>query len=272
MSSAYFKRATAAVYPIFLVDSASRPTGKTGASPSVQVSKDGGAFGAIAGSVTEIGSGFYKVTLAAADLDARSVAIKATASGADPWNDIFLTDTVLVSETGGESGLQIVHGGGDSVWTKEEKDKVLKRTARILELVQAAPAQVKEVAERLAGQAQAREAAIVATVESLQADARASVRDALEAMRTIIESLPASVRDQARASELVLRDRLIAMEAKMAGRAHTTSQELAGLQEDFERAKISLDWITRAMTASLGTEVLEHLAEQEQQPAGAEQT
>ena len=132
--SAYYKTATAGTYVFFLVQTASRPDGLTGASPSVTISKNGGAFAAVAATPAEIGNGFYSVVISATEFDARSVAIRATAASADDWNDIFLTDTILVSESVG-SGLIHNLDGGDSVWTEAQRDRVLKQLSSILDAV-----------------------------------------------------------------------------------------------------------------------------------------
>ncbi|GIW60993.1 MAG: hypothetical protein KatS3mg087_2059 [Patescibacteria group bacterium] len=68
-----------------MVDSADHITGKTGLTPTVTISKNGGAFAAPSGAVSEIGNGWYKLTPAAADVDTLGpLIIHATATGADP--------------------------------------------------------------------------------------------------------------------------------------------------------------------------------------------
>lgn len=52
----------------------------TGKTVTVQVSKDGGAFATVAGSVTEISGGWYKVDLSGTEMNADEVAFKATAT------------------------------------------------------------------------------------------------------------------------------------------------------------------------------------------------
>ena len=70
-------------FVFFMVDSTDHVTGKTGLTVTAQRSLDGAAFAAAANSVSEIASGFYKINLAAGDLNADTVALKFTASGAD---------------------------------------------------------------------------------------------------------------------------------------------------------------------------------------------
>lgn len=68
-----------------LVSSADHRTPVTGATPTVLLSKAGGAFAAPAGAVTEIGSGWYAVAGNATDTAVPGpLILHATASGADP--------------------------------------------------------------------------------------------------------------------------------------------------------------------------------------------
>lgn len=69
----------------FMADSANHVSGKTGLSPTVVLSKNGGTFASPSGAVTEIGNGFYKVAGNATDTATKGIlALYATASGADP--------------------------------------------------------------------------------------------------------------------------------------------------------------------------------------------
>ena len=61
-------------------DHISAATGKTVAG---QISKDGGAFSDLTNSVSEIGSGLYKVDITQTEMDADTVALKFTESGSD---------------------------------------------------------------------------------------------------------------------------------------------------------------------------------------------
>lgn len=56
-------------------------------------SLDGAAFGACANAVSEIGNGWYKITLAAADVNANTVALRFSAVGADDLNLTVLTQS-----------------------------------------------------------------------------------------------------------------------------------------------------------------------------------
>lgn len=85
-----------ATYPIvfFMADSTDHVTGKTGLSPTVTLSKNGAAFGAAAGAVTEIGNGFYKVAGNATDSNTLgSLILHAEATGADDTDMILAVVT-----------------------------------------------------------------------------------------------------------------------------------------------------------------------------------
>lgn len=81
---------TAQPLVFLMVDSADHVTGKTGLSPTVTLSKNGGSFASPSGSVTEIGSGWYKVAGNATDTGTLGpLVLHATGSGADPTDDRF---------------------------------------------------------------------------------------------------------------------------------------------------------------------------------------
>jgi len=89
---------------ILMVDSADHITGKTGLTLTVTLSKDGAAFAAIGGSVTEISSGWYKLALNTTDTGTLGdLAIHATATGADPTD---VVDQVVVLLPGDAVTLQ----------------------------------------------------------------------------------------------------------------------------------------------------------------------
>lgn len=81
------RKISTTTYPIvfFMADSADHVTGKTGLTPTVTISKNGGAFGAASGAVAEIANGFYSLAGNATDRNTLgTLAIHASASGADP--------------------------------------------------------------------------------------------------------------------------------------------------------------------------------------------
>lgn len=65
----------------------------TGKTVTLTISKDGGAFASSTNSVTEISSGWYKIVLTAAEMNAGTVAIKASATGCDTTNMLLVTST-----------------------------------------------------------------------------------------------------------------------------------------------------------------------------------
>ena len=72
-----------------LIASSDHITGLTGAVPTVTISKNGGAFAAPGGAVTEIANGWYKVAGNATDTNtAGPIALHATAASADPFDDV----------------------------------------------------------------------------------------------------------------------------------------------------------------------------------------
>jgi len=85
-----------ATYPIvfFMADSTDHISGKASLSPTVTLSKNGAAFGAAAGAVTEIGNGFYKVAGNATDSNTLgSLILHAEATGADDTDMILAVVT-----------------------------------------------------------------------------------------------------------------------------------------------------------------------------------
>lgn len=78
------KNAALASFPFFMVDSTDHVSGKTGLTVTAQRALDGGALAACANAVSEIGSGYYKISLAATDTNANTIGFLFTATGADP--------------------------------------------------------------------------------------------------------------------------------------------------------------------------------------------
>jgi hypothetical protein len=86
----YTQSQTAEPLVFMMVDALLHIAGKTGASPTVTISKNGGAFGSPAGAVSEIANGWYKVAPNATDFDTLgSLILHAEASGADPVDDRY---------------------------------------------------------------------------------------------------------------------------------------------------------------------------------------
>lgn len=110
-----FRRSMAAVMPyaikqstteapllFLLIASSDHITGKTGASPSVSISKAGGAFSSPAGAVTEIGNGWYQVAGNATDTSTLGpLTLHATATGADPTDCVVAEIVAYDPQDGG---------------------------------------------------------------------------------------------------------------------------------------------------------------------------
>jgi len=79
------RQVSTTTHPIaFLMVDSSTKVGKTGLSPTVTLSKNGEAFGAAVGTVTELAVGWYQLAGNATDRDTLgSLIVHATASGAD---------------------------------------------------------------------------------------------------------------------------------------------------------------------------------------------
>lgn len=81
---------TAQPLEFLMVDSADHVTPKTGLSPTVTISKNGGSFASPSGAVSEIGNGWYKVAGNATDSNTLGpLLLHATGSGADPSDDRY---------------------------------------------------------------------------------------------------------------------------------------------------------------------------------------
>lgn len=79
-------------YPLFffMVDSTDHVTGKTGLSPAVTISKNGGSFASPSGAVTEVGNGLYKIAGNATDSNTLGeLWIHATGAAADPTDTAY---------------------------------------------------------------------------------------------------------------------------------------------------------------------------------------
>lgn len=95
---------TAHPIELLMIDSSDHVSPKTGLTVTVAVSKNGAAFGAVTGTVAEVGNGIYKLTPSAADVGTLGeLAIHATATGADPADalrQIVAFDPYAVADLG----------------------------------------------------------------------------------------------------------------------------------------------------------------------------
>jgi hypothetical protein len=103
-----------------MADSADHLTAKTGLTPTVTISKNGGTFGAAAGAVSEVGNGWYVLAGNATDrATLGSLILHAEAAGADKFDmdyyivsyDPFMitgTSTYTETITDSSTGLPVV--------------------------------------------------------------------------------------------------------------------------------------------------------------------
>jgi hypothetical protein len=261
--SAYFKRATEATYVIFLVDSSNRPIGKTSATVSASVSKDGGAFLPIAGSVTEIGSGYYKFLLSASETDAQIFAVKATASGADPWNDIQLTDSVRVSEISTDGLSFMGGGGGDSVWSEKEKKLALEQLAKVLDVVRIIADRVGVVQATVeansAGMSEISKSISDSAVKS-KAELSAEMSGVKSLLDSISNDMPEQFSFMFREHKTALVERLVHAEQVILSRTNSVLVEANSMDDGIARLRKDIDYLVRAMTFTLDTATLERMA------------
>lgn len=76
---------TTHIIPFLMISSTDHVAAVTGITPTVTLSKNGGAPGAATGTVAEVGNGNYKLTPSAADVGTLgSLVLHATGTGADP--------------------------------------------------------------------------------------------------------------------------------------------------------------------------------------------
>lgn len=81
---------TAQPLVFLMIDAADHVSPKTGLSPTVTLSKNGGSFASPAGAVTEISNGWYKIAGNATDTGTLGpLLLHATGTGADPTDDRF---------------------------------------------------------------------------------------------------------------------------------------------------------------------------------------
>ena len=98
-------------YPMnfFMADSTDHIAGKTGLEPTVTISKNGGAFAAAAGAVTEIGNGWYSLAGNATDRNTLGeFLLHAEAETADPADEKYTIeshDPFNLAEPGAEMDL-----------------------------------------------------------------------------------------------------------------------------------------------------------------------
>jgi hypothetical protein len=91
LPSAITKNTALANFPFMMVLASDDITPAPGLTVAATRSIDGGAFASCANSVTEIAHGWYKISLAAADLNGDTIALRFTASTANDRNTTIVT-------------------------------------------------------------------------------------------------------------------------------------------------------------------------------------
>jgi len=121
-----------------MVSNVDHITGQTGLSPIVTLSKAGAAFAAASGTISEIGSGWYKIALAAVDVGTvGELAFHCHASTAD---DTDFVDEVTLS---GAPTTSLVTGGISQVTTFSDLYQDLQNRVRVTSGVAATTTQAK---------------------------------------------------------------------------------------------------------------------------------
>jgi len=80
-------------FEFLMIDSTDHISPKTGLTVTVTISKDGGAFAGSTNSVTEVGSGVYKISFTQTEQNASVMTWKMTAAGADQRTITVITST-----------------------------------------------------------------------------------------------------------------------------------------------------------------------------------
>lgn len=97
---ALLKQSTAYTRMFLLVQTSDHITGLTGATPTLTLSKAGGAFGAASGAVTEVSSGWYKVALNTSDTGTLGdLAYHITAASGDPCDFVDQVAANILGDT-----------------------------------------------------------------------------------------------------------------------------------------------------------------------------
>ena len=118
---------TSYVYSFLMVDATDDEAPEPGLTPVpvVKISKNGGSFATTTNAATEISDGWYKVTLTTTETNTNgSIAIFATATGCDRWNDKVYVATTPATVTIGDLSTAICN---------KIADHALRRTAANIE-------------------------------------------------------------------------------------------------------------------------------------------
>jgi len=96
-------------YKFVMTDVNSPTIGKTGLSPSVEISNDAGTFASSTGSASELQSGWYILnTITVSEMISGSISIVAMASGANDWRDVIFPDTVNLTSIKSDTAQSVI--------------------------------------------------------------------------------------------------------------------------------------------------------------------
>ena len=122
----------------------------TGATPSVTISKDGGAFTAATNSPSEIGNGYYYINLTDAETTVTyNVVIRATATGAQPTAVVWEPEQAIPNVPTAADNATAVWGAQDKVVTIDSTQAATLATAAALATVGDNVAAVKAKTDNL---------------------------------------------------------------------------------------------------------------------------
>ena len=119
MSSFIKQNSTSTPLAFLLVSASDHITGVISLTPTVTISKNGGAFASPNGAITEIGNGWYKVAGNATDTNTLGILVlHATATGADPTDiqyEVVAFDPTSATNMGLSNLDSTVSGVGTAV-------------------------------------------------------------------------------------------------------------------------------------------------------------
>ena len=113
---ALLKQSTTYTRMFLMVDSTDHIAGKTGLSPTVNLSKAGGSFAAAGGTISEVSNGWYKIVLTTTDTNTLGdLGFRCTATGADPTDfvDQVIALDLADATRGGMTALPNANAGAN---------------------------------------------------------------------------------------------------------------------------------------------------------------
>ena len=122
----------------------------TGATPSVTISKDGGAFASAANTPAEIGNGYYYIDLAATEMTVtNNVIVRATATGAQPTAVVWEPEQAMPTIPTAADNATAVWGAASKIVTIDSTQAATLATAATLTTVGDNVAAVKAKTDNL---------------------------------------------------------------------------------------------------------------------------